>query len=168
MLDDSTGFLLLLATGFIGLVLIPFGLPGLWVILLGILGYGWLTDFQTVSVWFLGLMIGLAIVGEVFETWIGFRYAKRYGGSSRAGWGALIGGLIGAIIGVPLPIIGSVIGGFIGAFIGAALFEYTRARQAEGSVKAGWGAVLGRAFAAAGKIAIGLVMVVGSLFAAYN
>jgi uncharacterized protein YqgC (DUF456 family) len=168
VLDDSTGFLLLLATGFIGLVLIPFGLPGLWVILLGILGYGWLTDFQTVSVWFLGLMIGLAIVGEVFETWIGFRYAKRYGGSSRAGWGALIGGLIGAIIGVPLPIIGSVIGGFIGAFIGAALFEYTRARQAEGSVKAGWGAVLGRAFAAAGKIAIGLVMVVGSLFAAYN
>jgi uncharacterized protein len=69
---------------------------------------------------------------------------------------------------VPLPIIGSVIGGFIGAFIGAALFEYTRARQAEGSVKAGWGAVLGRAFAAAGKIAIGLVMVVGSLLAAYN
>jgi len=168
VLDDSTGFLLLLATGFIGLVLIPFGLPGLWVILLGILGYGWLTDFQTLSVWFLALMIGLAIVGEVFETWIGFRYAKRYGGSSRAGWGALIGGLIGAIIGVPLPIIGSVIGGFIGAFIGAALFEYTRARQAEGSVRAGWGAVLGRAFAAAGKIAIGLVMVVGSLFAAYN
>jgi uncharacterized protein len=168
LLDDSTGFLLLLATGFIGLVLIPFGLPGLWVILLGILGYGWLTDFQTVSVWFLGLMIGLAIVGEVFEAWIGFRYAKRYGGSSRAGWGALIGGLIGAIVGVPLPIIGSVIGGFIGAFIGAALFEYTRARQAEGSVKAGWGAVLGRAFAAAGKIAIGLVMVVGSLFAAYS
>jgi uncharacterized protein YqgC (DUF456 family) len=168
VLDDSTGFLLLLATGFIGLVLIPFGLPGLWVILLGILGYGWLTDFQTVSVWFLGLMIGLAIVGEVFEAWIGFRYAKRYGGSSRAGWGALIGGLIGAIVGVPLPIIGSVIGGFIGAFIGAALFEYTSARHAEGSVKAGWGAVLGRAFAAAGKIAIGFVMVVGSLFAAYN
>jgi hypothetical protein len=28
--------------------------------------------------------------------------------------------------------------------------------------------VLGRAFAAAGKIAIGFVMVVGSLFAAYN
>jgi uncharacterized protein DUF456 len=57
------------------------------VILLGILGYGWLTDFQTLSVWFLVLMIVLAFLGEVFETWIGFRYAQKYGGSSRAGWG---------------------------------------------------------------------------------
>jgi uncharacterized protein YqgC (DUF456 family) len=120
------------------------------------------------SIWFLVLMIALAILAEVFEAWVGFRYAQRYGGSSRAGWGALVGGLVGAIIGVPLPIIGSVIGGFVGAFIGAALFEYTRARHAEGSVKAGWGAVLGRAIAAAGKMAIGVAMVVGSLFAAYN
>jgi uncharacterized protein len=155
---------ILVASGLIGLVLIPFGLPGLWVILLGILGYGWLTDFQTMSVWFLGLMIGLAILGEVFEAWIGFGYAKKYGGSSRAGWGALVGGLVGAIVGVPIPIIGSVIGGFIGAFVGAAVFEYTKARHAEGSVRAGWGAVLGRAFASAAKMAIGIVMVVASLF----
>jgi uncharacterized protein YqgC (DUF456 family) len=168
MTIDVSPVLLLIGAGIIGLLLIPFGLPGLWVILLGILGYGWLTDFQTMSVWFLVLMIALAILAEVFEAWVGFRYAQRYGGSSRAGWGALVGGLVGAIIGVPLPIIGSVIGGFVGAFIGAALFEYTRARHAEGSVKAGWGAVLGRAIAAAGKMAIGVAMVVGSLFAAYN
>ncbi len=49
MVTDSTGILLLIATGLIGLLLIPLGLPGLWVILLGILGYGWLTDFQTLS-----------------------------------------------------------------------------------------------------------------------
>lgn len=166
MITDSTGILLLVATGFIGLVLIPFGLPGLWLILLGILGYGWITEFRTITAGFLVVAIGLALVGEVLETWIGFRFAKRYGGSSRAGWGALVGGLIGAIVGVPLPIIGSVIGGFVGAFIGAAVFEYSRARQAEGSVRAGWGAVLGRATAAAVKIAIGVAMVAGSLFLA--
>jgi hypothetical protein len=166
MTADLPPYLLILVSGFAGLLLIPFGLPGLWVILLGILGYGWMTDFQTMSVWFMGLMLGLAILGEVFEAWIGFGYAKKYGGSSRAGWGALVGGLVGAIIGVPIPIIGSVIGGFVGAFVGAALFEYTRARHLEGSAKAGWGAVLGRAFASAMKMALGLVMVVWALFVA--
>src|SRR5688500_9449233 len=166
MTADPPPVLILIISSLSGLLLIPFGLPGAWVILLGILGSGWLTDFQTLSVWFRGLIIVLAILGEVFETWIGFRYAQKYGGSSRAGWGALVGGLVGAIVGVPVPVIGSVIGGFVGAFVGAALFEYTKARQVEGSAKAGWGAVLGRAFAAAIKMAVGIVMVVAALFAA--
>src|SRR5918994_2992979 len=168
MIIDVSPVLLIVISGLVGLVLIPLGLPGLWVILLGIIGYGWLTDFQTLSATFLIVMIGLAILGEVFETWIGFRYAQRYGGSSRAGWGALVGGLVGAIVGVPVPIVGSVVGGFVGAFVGAALFEYTRARHSEGAVKAGWGALLGRAAAAAGKMALGVVMVVGSLFLAFR
>lgn len=125
------------------------------MIVLGILGYGWLTDFQTLSAGFVALVVGLALLGEVFEAWIGFRFAQRYGGSSRAGWGALVGGLVGAVVGVPVPIVGSVVGGFVGAFLGAAVFEYTRARRSEGAVKAGWGAVLGRAAAAAVKMAVG-------------
>jgi uncharacterized protein YqgC (DUF456 family) len=167
-MTDSAAVLLLLAAGLIGLVLIPLGLPGLWLILLGIIGYGWLTDFRTLSVWFLGLAILLAFLGEVLESWIGFRFAQRYGGSSRAGWGALVGGLIGAIVGVPVPIVGSVVGGFAGAFVGAAVFEYTRARQSGVAAKAGWGAVLGRAAAAAIKMAIGVVLVVGSLWMAFR
>jgi uncharacterized protein len=166
MTIDLPPYLLIIISGVIGLLLIPFGLPGTWVILLGILGYGWLTEFQTLSVWFLVLMIALALLGEVFETWIGFRYAQKYGGSSRAGWGALVGGLVGAVVGVPIPIIGSVIGGFVGAFVGAALFEYTRQRQSGVAAKAGWGAVLGRAAAAAVKIGLGVVMVVASLLLA--
>lgn len=164
-MTDSAAVVLLIA-GLVGLVLIPLGLPGLWVILLGIVGYGWLTDFQTLSAGFLILAIALALLGEVLESWIGFRFARRYGGSSRAGWGALVGGLIGAIIGVPVPIIGSVVGGFVGAFVGAAVFEYTRARHSGVAAKAGWGAVLGRAAAAAVKMGVGVVMVVGAVFLA--
>ena len=166
MTAELSPVVILLVSGLIGLLLIPLGLPGTWVILLGILGYGWMTGFQTLSVWFLALVFALALLAEVFEAWIGFRYAQRYGGSSRAGWGALVGGLVGAIVGVPVPIVGSVVGGFVGAFVGAVLFEYTKARQSGTSVKAGWGAVLGRAAAAAGKMAVGVVMVVGALFAA--
>jgi uncharacterized protein len=164
MTADVSPVLILVAAGLIGLVLIPLGLPGLWVIVLGILGYGWLTEFQTLSVAFIALIIGLAVLGELFEAWVGFRFAQRYGGSSRAGWGALVGGLVGAVVGVPVPVIGSVIGGFVGAFVGAALFEYTRARHSGVAAKAGWGAVLGRAAAVAMKMGLGLVMVVWSLF----
>jgi hypothetical protein len=165
-MTDSPAVLLLVAASLIGLVLIPLGLPGLWVIVLAIIGYGWLTDFRTVSAIFLVLVIGLALLGEAVEAWIGFRFAQRYGGSSRAGWGALVGGLVGAIVGVPVPVIGSVIGGFVGAFAGAALFEYTRARQSGVAAKAGWGAVLGRAVAAAVKMGVAVVMVVAALWAA--
>jgi uncharacterized protein YqgC (DUF456 family) len=166
MTADLPPVLVLIISGLVGLVLIPLGLPGLWVILLGIIGYGWLTDFRTLSAGFLILATVLALLGEVLESWIGFRFARRYGGSSRAGWGALVGGLIGAIVGVPVPIVGSVVGGFVGAFLGAAVFEYTRARQSGVAAKAGWGAVLGRAAAAAIKMALGIVMTVSSLWLA--
>ena len=155
-LDGFVAVLLMLAAALAGLVLIPFGLPGLWLIVLAIIGYGWLTDFQTMSAWFLFLVIALALAGELIEAWIGFRFAQRYGGSRRAGWGALVGGLIGAIVGVPLPVLGSVIGGFVGA----AVFEYTRARHAEGAARAGWGAVLGRAAAVGIKMGLGVVIAV--------
>src|SRR6478735_8387654 len=110
------------------------------------------------------LVLVLASVGEIVEAWIGFGFAKRYGGSNRAGWGALVGGLTGAVVGVPVPVIGSVIGGFVGAFVGAALFEYTRARRSDVAARAGWGAVLGRAAAAAVKMAIGVVLSVAALW----
>lgn len=143
-----------------GLVLVPFGLPGLWVMALGVIGYGWLTGFHSVGVGIIALVVGLAFLGEIVDWWLGFRFAMKYGGSRRAGWGALIGGIVGAIVGVPVPVIGSVVGAFVGSFAGAALFEYTREQHAGVAVRAGWGAMLGRAAAAGAKIALGLVVAV--------
>ena len=165
-MNDLVAILLLISASIAGLLLIPFGLPGLWVIVLGVLGYGWATEFRSIGVGLIVLAVGLALLGEIVESWLGFRLARRYGGSSRAGWGALVGGLIGAIVGVPVPLIGSVVGGFVGAFLGAALFEYTRGRRYETAAKAGWGAVLGRAAAAAVKIGLGIVIAVSTLFQA--
>jgi len=163
---DAFGLILLVVLSVIGLLLIPLGLPGLWVMVVGILAYGWLSDFRTVTVAVIAIVVGIAILGEIIESWLGFRFAKRYGGSSRSGWGALIGGLVGAVIGVPIAIIGSVIGAFIGSFIGAALFEYSASRQADVATRAGWGAVVGRAAAAAMKIALGVVIAAIGAFAA--
>ena len=166
MVDIQTPILLLVISSVAGLLLIPLGLPGLWVMVLGALGYGWLTSFQTLGPGMIVLAAALALVGEVVEAWDGFGFTRRYGGSSRAGWGALVGGLVGAVIGVPVPLIGSVIGGFLGSFAGAALLEYTRVRHAGAAAGAGWGAVLGRAAAAAVKMALGIVIAVGTLFVA--
>lgn len=149
----------------VGLALIPLGLPGLWVMVLGVCAYGFMTDFRSMGAWTIGIVLGLAVVGEVVESWLGFRYARKYGGSSRSGWGALLGGIVGAILGVPVPVIGSIIGAFLGSFIGAVVFEFSYSRQTTTAVRAGWGSVVGRAAAAAMKMAIGLVIVVLGIFA---
>ncbi len=166
IVEANAAILLLVSASLAGLVLIPFGLPGLWLIVLGILGYGWLTDFRALTGGYIALAVGVALLGELAEAWIGFRFARRYGGSSRAGWGALLGGLVGAVVGVPVPVVGSVIGGFVGAFLGAAVFEYTRARRSQPAARAGWGAVLGRAAAAAVKMGLGVAIAAGALFGA--
>ena len=166
LMPDFLPLLVLVLCCLVGLGLIPLGLPGLWVILAGLVGYGWLTDFRTVGVGTMAIVLGLAFLGEIVEAWVGVRYAKKYGGSGRAGWGALVGGLAGAVAGVPIPIIGSVIGSFLGSFLGAALFEFAGAARVDGAVGAGRGALLGRVWATAAKTAIGLVMATIGLFSA--
>lgn len=151
-----------------GLLLVPLGLPGLWVMVGAILVYGWLTDFRSLSVALIAIVLAVALVGEIVESWLGFHFAKRYGGSNRSGWGALIGGIVGAIVGVPVPVIGSVIGAFLGSFVGAALFELSASRQLGVATRAGWGSVVGRAAAAAVKIALGVVIAVIAAFAALS
>src|SRR5213592_4796044 len=54
------------------------------------LAYGWLTGFRSVGVATIAIVLGLAFLGEFIDQWLGFYYAKRYGGSTRSGWGALI------------------------------------------------------------------------------
>lgn len=149
----------------VGLVLTPLGLPGLWVIVAGVLTYGWLTDFRTVTVAIIALVVGLAFLGELLEYWVGFRYTKVYGGSKRAGWGALLGGIVGAMVGVPVPLLGSVIGAFLGSFAGAVAFEWLNSLHGPTAVRAGWGALVGRAVSAGLKTALGLVIAVVGVFA---
>lgn len=148
----------------VGLVLVPLGLPGLWLMVLSIIGYGALTAYRGVGLKTMILVVALAAIGEAIEWWVGFKFARRYGGSRRAGWGALIGGLAGATAGIPVPVIGSVIGSFFGSFVGAAIFEYTA--QPTNALRTGWGALLGRLWATATKMSLGLVMAVVAIFAA--
>jgi hypothetical protein len=149
----------------ISLFIIPLGLPGTWVMLAAGVGYSILVPNSIGMVPLIGTTV-LAVIAEVFEFTLAGTYARKYGGSRRASWGAIVGGTIGAIIGVPVAIVGSIIGAFLGAFLGALVFEYTLGSGAMLSTRVAWGALIGRAVAAAMKVAFGFAIAAWLLVAA--
>ncbi|MGD2216726.1 MAG: DUF456 domain-containing protein [Gemmatimonadales bacterium] len=152
----------------VGLALIPFGLPGLWLMVVALIGYAALDRFEHVGWTTLAAAVVLGVVAEAAEAWLGFRFARKYGGSRRAGWGALLGGVVGAVLGTPVPVIGNIVGAFVGAFIGAVVLQHSPGTEVKQTLGAGWGAVLGRASGAAIKIAIGFAIAVIGLYAAWG
>lgn len=158
--------LLLLAAIVLGLLMIPFGLPGTLVIFAAVLSYYLMVPHGAIGLTTVVVMGVLMVIAEVLEFMLAGRYARKFGGSKRAGWGAIIGGMVGAIMGVPVPIVGSVIGAFAGAFVGAFVFEWTTARDHSTATRVAWGAFIGRVVSAAMKVGIGLGMaawIVGAL-----
>lgn len=161
--------ILLVASLVACLFLVLLGFPGLWLMVGTALLYNWIagTTFGTATLLTVG---ALALVAEILEFTLSARYTRRYGGSPRAGWGAIVGGFLGAMAGIPIPILGSVIGALAGAFIGALVLEYTRAEATRGSAtRVAWGALIARVAAAGAKTGIGcaiaailLVVVAGS------
>ena len=149
----------------LGLIMIPFGLPGTWIIAGAALGYSLLVP-GSISIFTVVIVSVLALVGEVIEFTLTAKYTRKYGGSRRASWGAIIGGMIGAVIGVPVPIVGSVVGAFAGAFVGAFVAELSRGSEGGNATRVATGALIGRAVAAAMKVGIGLAMAAWILFAA--
>src|ERR1041384_6888026 len=150
--------LLLAAILLLSLIMIPLGLPGTWIMVAAALGYWILVPTGGVGmVTVIGTGI-LAVVGEAIEFALSGRCARKYGGSRRASWGAIIGGMVGAFVGVPVPLVGPVIGAFAGAFVGALAFELTAGTSGTGATKVATGALMGRGVRAAINVAIGLVM----------
>ncbi|HEX2090902.1 MAG TPA: DUF456 domain-containing protein [Longimicrobiaceae bacterium] len=162
------GYALLVVAQVAGILLIPFGLPGIWLQLLALAAYAWATGWATVGPVALGFILLLAVAAEWIEFSLGGRFARKYGGSRRAAWGAILGGIAGAFVGLPVPVLGSVIGSFLGSFAGAVLFELWAARQAgmRPALRTGWGALLGRLAAVAVKSGIAVAVAAIALLAA--
>ncbi|HEX7937680.1 MAG TPA: DUF456 domain-containing protein, partial [Gemmatimonadaceae bacterium] len=156
---------LLIAVLCISLFLIPLGLPGTWIMVAAAVGYSFLVP-NSIGLGAIGGVLAIALVAEGLEFTLARKYTKKFGGSSRSGWGAILGGLVGVFVGVPIPVIGSIVGGFVGAFLGALVAEYTRGSGVEASARAATGAVVGRAVAAAMKVALGVVIAVWVVAAA--
>jgi len=152
--------ILLVAAILLGLMMIPFGMPGTLVLFAAALCYHLLVPAGGIGLMTVVAMGVLMVIAEGLEWVLTSRFTRKYGGSKRASWGAIIGGMIGAFIGVPVPIVGSVIGAFVGAFIGAFVFEWSGHGGTGIATRVAWGALVGRVTAAALKVAFGLVMAV--------
>jgi uncharacterized protein len=156
------GLLLLAIVLFLSLLLIPLGLPGLWVMILAAVLYNALVPGLPIGAFALILSLLLAGFAELMEFMLAGRYTRRYGGSRSGARGAIIGGVLGAILGFPFPVpfVGSVIGAFIGSFLGALVGELRVGSDHAAAGRAATGALIGRVVASFLKVGIGCVIAV--------
>ena len=122
--------------------------------------WGLLTGFNVMTLPFLGLLVGLTVLGEVIESLLGIVYVAKKGATRYGVTGVFLGGLIGAAVGNNvMPVIGALVGSFAGAFLGAVFGEYYREKNIEPSLRIGWHAFFGKMLAIVVKHAIGMVMI---------
>ncbi|MFW6078526.1 MAG: DUF456 family protein [Gemmatimonadota bacterium] len=144
---------ILLLTG--GLVLIPFGAPGTWIMLaiLAVAAFNGAVGWPT-----LALLAAVAAAAEVLEFLFVKRYSEKYGGSRLAFWGAIAGGVAGVVIGVPVPVLGPLVAGVLGSFLGAAALTLVETREIDAAARAGWGVAIARILAVGAKTVAGVVI----------
>ncbi len=148
----------------LALFLLMFGLPGNWVViaLAGI----WELVFDAPSGnpvfgWkILLLMVGLGVLGEILEFWLGNYGAKKYGGSGKGSLGGMIGAFVGAILGAGFLLgFGALPGALAGAFTGCFIMEKICGKASGPAATAAWGATLGRFGGFVVKLGLGITLV---------
>lgn len=139
------------------LLLVPLGLPGVWIMVAVLLG---MTVAGTVAWVTWAVLAGLALVAELLEFAVLGWMGRIYGGSGRAFWAAIAGGIVGAVVGFPVPVVGPLLGGVAGTFLAAAAITLWETRSVEDASRTGWGMALARGFAVALKTGVGIVVLV--------
>ena len=149
---------------------ILFGLPGTWLmILFPVLLKWWQPDQFMVSWTVLEVAVGLAVLGEVLEFVLGAAGSRRTGGSTRGAVLALVGSIVGGIMGIalPVPLVGPLLGACLGAFVGALLGNLWAGRTLFQSLAAGRGAAMGQFWGTVLKLAIGAIIAIMLVIAAF-
>jgi len=149
----------------VGLALNLVGLFGNWLILLAV-ALAWVfTGFEHFGPWAIGIMLLLALLGEVLEAGMAGYGAKRFGGGKGSMVAAVVGAIAGAIVGTPwFPVFGTLAGACIGAFLAAAAWEFLHVnREWKESLWTGFGASAGKIAGIAAKFACGIVICIVAL-----
>ena len=150
--------LILAAVIILSLILIVLGLPGLWILVASAVVYNTIVPGDPIGWVSLIAVAVLALIAELLEFSLTGRYARKYGGSRRAGWGAILGGIVGAMVGLPVPIVGPVLGAFVGSFLGALVAELTGGSSPVDATRVAKGALIGRVVSTVLKIGIGFTI----------
>lgn len=160
---QSFGILLFFVAQFLGLVMVPLGLPGIWFQA----GTAALLTMSTNHVgwwWTLGIAL-VAAIAETLDWVLGDLGFSAVGASKPAAWGALLCGFFfgffGMLIPIPIPVLGSLIGAmimsFIGTFVGAVGGEMIHEKKIHPKLHVALGAVVGRACGISAKLAFAFI-----------
>ena len=148
-----------------------FSLPGNWLMVIATAVFAVAVsaeDGRGISLSTVGVLLVLAILGEVLEFVAGAAGAARQGGSRRAMAlslsGTMIGSICGAVVAAPIPVVGPIIGalggGALGAFTGAYLGEMWKGTDTDQRVRVSQAAMWGRLLGTFGKLSVGAIICV--------
>ncbi len=144
-----------------GLIAVPFGFPGTFVILAAAFLYALVTEFAVITWQTLGVLLGAALLAEGAEAVTGLVGARRYGSGKLGVAASIVGGIAGAVLGAPILFgLGAIPGALAGAFGAAVLAELVQGRSSREALRAGWGTFLGRLAGTAVKGALAVAMAV--------
>jgi uncharacterized protein YqgC (DUF456 family) len=150
---EIAGLTLFILVLLFGAFSILFGLPGTVIILIDAVIYAAVTGFERIGFKILLTLLVLSILAELADFVVGMAGA----------------GMIGALLMMPFLLgLGAVAGGFIGGFAGILTVELLRQNRLKPSLRAAWGATLGRAAGMCVKGIFALIMVVITLTSVYN
>lgn len=153
----SLVFLLML--GGLSLFLVALGLPGIWMLFVGILAAVWIHPSASVSPAMIAALFGMCMLAELMELLCSYFGAKRYGVTTAGTWAGIGGGIAGAVIlGSVFPLAGAVPGAFAGTFLGAFAVELARGGGRAAALRQGYGAFVARVLAVAVKLSVAVVM----------
>lgn len=156
---DTLYAVLLVAVLLGGLLAVPFGLPGTFVILIGAFLYALATEFADITWATLAFLVAAALLAEGAEALAGLAGARKYGSGKLGIAFSIVGGIAGAVLGAPVFFgLGAVPGALAGAFAGAVLAELVQGRSSREAFRAGWGTFLGRLAGTAVKGALAVAM----------
>jgi uncharacterized protein YqgC (DUF456 family) len=154
--------ILLIVLNAVWLLLVLFGLPGNWLVVISTCLFAWWRwEDGVFSIYTLIAIAALAVLGELFEFLGGMRGAKHAGASRHGTIAALGGAIAGAIFGtfmIPVLFLGTVLGACIGAGLGVWAIEVSCGRKMEESIRCGVGAGLGELLGITAKVAIGIII----------
>jgi uncharacterized protein YqgC (DUF456 family) len=169
---------LLIVVLLVGWVLTALTLPGNWLMVLAVAVFAFFfpegEGLHGISWVVVGVLLLLAIAGELLEVAAAAIGAGKVGGSKRGAALAMVGSLVGAIVGIfvglPIPFIGPLIGPLvfagIGALVGAMLGEAWKGTDLESGWKIGQAAFWGRLLGSAAKAIVGSIILVVAAVAA--
>ncbi|SJZ72353.1 DUF456 domain-containing protein [Selenihalanaerobacter shriftii] len=111
-------------------------LPGTPIIVITALIYGFINNFQVISVKLIIILTVLSVIGEILEYIISGIGAKKFGASKYGIFGSVVGGLIGMVTFGPVGALG-------GLLFGGIIIEMILGKPLIPAIKIGLGAVVG-------------------------